>query len=276
MKLIKLNDAMKRILMALAVTGIMIFGGTQTIYAQDGVSADQQGTTANQGDTATATDGTTATPKETVSVKLKEKFVEGNPFYMGLVAFSLVLGLSFCIERIIYLNLSEINTQRLLEDVELALEKGNVDAAKEICRNTRGPIASICYDGLMRIEQGADAVEKAITTSGGVQLGLMEKSCSWISLFIKIAPALGFLGTVVGMVQAFDNVQLEGNISPAIIAGGMKVALLTTVFGLISAVILQIFYNYILAKIESLTHEMEETTNSLNDFVIKYNLKYRQ
>jgi biopolymer transport protein ExbB len=219
---------------------------------------------------------TAAAANETVSVKLKEKFVEGNPFYMGLVAFALVVGLSFSIERIIYLNLSEIDTRRLLEDVELALEKGNVDAAKEICRNTRGPVASICYEGLMRIEQGADAVDKAVTSSGSVQVGLLERNCSWISLFIKLAPALGFLGTVVGMVQAFDNVQLEGSISPAVIAGGMKVALLTTVFGLLASVILQVFYNYVLSKVESLTHEMEESTNSLIDFVIKYNMKYRQ
>lgn len=266
---------MKRILMALALSGIFFFSGTQTIYAQDGVSANQGGTTVTDAN-AVAEDGSSAVPKESVGVKLKEKFVEGNPFYMGLVAFSLVIGLSICIERIIYLNLSEVNTERLLEDVELALEKGNVDAAKEICRNTRGPVASICYDGLMRIEQGPKSVEKAVTTSGGVQLGLLEKGCSWISLFVKIAPALGFLGTVVGMVQAFDSVQLEGNISPAVIAGGMKVALLTTIFGLIAAVILQIFYNYILAKIESLTHEMEESTNTLIDFVVKYNMKYRQ
>ncbi len=266
---------MKRILMTLALSGIMIFSGIQTAYAQDEAVANKQETTVT-GDEGVANDGTTAAAKESISVKLKEKFVEGNPFYMGLVAFALVVGLSFCIERIIYLNLSEVNTQQLLEDVELALEKGNVDAAKEICRNTRGPVASVCYDGLMRIEQGAKSVEKAVNSSGGVQMGLLEKGCSWISLFIKIAPALGFLGTVAGMVQAFDNVQLEGNISPAVIAGGMKVALLTTVFGLIAAVILQVFYNYILAKIESLTHEMEESTNVLIDFVIKYNLKYRQ
>jgi len=266
---------MKRILMTLALSGIMIFSGIQTTYAQDEVSANQQENTVTEG-TGVANDGATTATNESVSVKLKEKFVEGNPFYMGLVAFALVVGLSFCIERIIYLNLSEVNTLRLLEDVELALEKGNVDAAKEICRNTRGPVASICYDGLTRIEQGSDAVEKAVNSSGGVQVGLLEKGCSWISLFVKIAPALGFLGTVAGMVQAFDNVQLEGNISPAVIAGGMKIALLTTVFGLIAAVILQVFYNYILAKIESLTHEMEESTNVLIGFVIKYNLKYRQ
>lgn len=266
---------MKKIVMALAFSGFLFLSSAITAYAQNEVPADQQETTVNP-DEKVDSDGTTNVVKKSVSVKLKEKFVEGNPMYMGLVAFSLVLGLSFCIERIIYLNLSEVNTQRLLEDIELALEKGNADAAKEICRNTRGPVASICYDGLMRIEQGADAVDKAVSTCGGVQLGLLEKGCSWISLFIKIAPALGFLGTVVGMVQTFDSVQMEGNTSLAIISGGMKVALLTTVFGLISAVILQVFYNYILSKIESLTHEMEEATNSLIDFVVKYNLKYRQ
>lgn len=266
---------MKKIVMTLALSGVLFFSGAQIAFAQNEVATNQQETTVNPDETAGSAVATDVA-KKSVSVKLKEKFVEGNPFYMGLVAFSLVVGLSFCIERIIYLNLSEVNTQRLLEDVELALEKGNVDAAKEICRNTRGPVASICYDGLMRIEQGADAVDKAVTTSGGVQVGLLEKGCSWISLFIKIAPALGFLGTVVGMVQTFDSVQLEGNTSLAVISGGMKVALLTTVFGLIAAVILQVFYNYILAKIESLTHEMEESTNTLIDFVVKYNMKYRQ
>lgn len=267
---------MRIIFITLLLTGILFFSGTQAVYAQDELPTNQQGSVVLPNGTVAA-DGTSITPKsESVTMKLREKFVEGNPFYMGLVAFALVVGLSFCIERIIYLNLSEINTTRLLEDVELALEKGNVDAAKEICRNTRGPVASICYDGLMRIEQGPDAAEKAINSSGSVQIGLLEKGCSWISLFIRIAPALGFLGTVVGMLQAFDSVQIEGNISPVVIAGGMKIALLTTVFGLIAAVILQVFYNYILAKIESLTHQMEESTNSLIDFVIKYNMKYRR
>lgn len=266
---------MRIILMTLLLTVMLFFAGTSTVYAQDETSTSEQTTAVVEGDAATG--GTVVSPKtESVSVKLREKFVEGNPFYMGLVAFALVVGLSFCIERIIYLNLSDINTQRLLEDVELALEKGNVDAAKEICRNTRGPVASICYDGLMRIEQGSDAVEKAINSAGSVQIGLLEKGCSWISLFIRIAPALGFLGTVVGMLQAFDSVQIEGNISPAVIAGGMKIALLTTVFGLIAAVTLQVFYNYILTKIESLIHQMEESTNTFIDFVIKYNLKYRR
>lgn len=262
--------------MALLLTVTLFFSGAQTVFAQDDLPENNQNTTVVEGNQVVANGTTSAHHNQSVSVKLREKFVEGNPFYMGLVALALVVGLSFCIERIVYLNLSEINTHRLLEDVELALEKGNVDAAKEICRNTRGPVASICYDGLMRIEQGSDSVEKAINSGGSVQIGLLEKGCSWISLFIRIAPALGFLGTVVGMLQAFDSVQFEGNISPAVIAGGMKIALLTTVFGLISAVILQVFYNYILSKIESLTHQMEESTNTMIDFTIKYNLKYRR
>ncbi len=213
---------------------------------------------------------------KSVGVQLKEKFIEGNPFYMGLIALSLIVGMTFCIERIIYLNMSDVNVDNMLEEVDLALAKGNVDQAKAICRDTRGPVASLCYDGLMRIEQGQDAVDKALTSSGGVQLGLLERGCNWISLFIKISPILGFLGTVVGMIMAFDSVQNEGSISPSVIAGGMKVALITTVFGLVAALILQLFYNYILTKIDSFTRAMETTSGKLMDMVINYDMKYRQ
>jgi biopolymer transport protein ExbB len=184
--------------------------------------------------------------------------------------------MTFCIERIIYLNMSDVNVDNMLEEVDMALAKGNVDQAKAICRDTRGPVASLCYDGLTRIEQGQDAVDKALTSSGGVQLGLLERGCNWISLFIKIAPILGFLGTVVGMIMAFDSVQNEGSISPSVIAGGMKVALITTVFGLVAALILQLFYNYILTKIDSFTRVMETTSGKLMDMVINYDMKYRQ
>jgi biopolymer transport protein ExbB len=213
---------------------------------------------------------------KSVGVQLKEKFIEGNPFYMGLIALSLIVGMTFCIERIIYLNMSDVNVDNMLEEVDMALAKGNVDQAKAICRDTRGPVASLCYDGLTRIEQGQDAVDKALTSSGGVQLGLLERGCNWISLFIKIAPILGFLGTVVGMIMAFDSVQNEGSISPSVIAGGMKVALITTVFGLVAALILQLFYNYILTKIDSFTRAMEITSGKLMDMVINYDMKYRQ
>ena len=168
------------------------------------------------------------------------------------------------------------NTNKFIAAVKAALEKGDVEAAKDIARNTRGPIASIYYQGLMRIDQGIDVVEKSVVSYGGVQAGYLEKGCSWITLFIAMAPSLGFLGTVIGMVQAFDKIQQVGDISPTVVAGGMKVALITTIFGLIVALILQVFYNYVLSKIEALTSEMEDSSISLLDMVIKYNLKYKK
>ena len=168
------------------------------------------------------------------------------------------------------------NTNKFIAAVKAALEKGDVEAAKDIARSTRGPIASIYYQGLLRIDQGLDVVEKSVVSYGGVQAGYLEKGCSWITLFIAMAPSLGFLGTVIGMVQAFDKIQQVGDISPTVVAGGMKVALITTIFGLIVALILQVFYNYILAKIEALTSEMEDSSISLLDMVIKYNLKYKK
>ena len=207
---------------------------------------------------------------------LKTKFIEGGANFMSLVAIALIFGLAFCLERIIYLNLAETNSSKLLKGIEDALDKGDVEGAKAIARDTRGPIASIAYQGLMRIDQGIDVVEKSVVSYGGVQAGYLEKGCSWITLFIAMAPSLGFLGTVVGMVMAFDKIQQQGDISPTVVAGGMKVALITTIFGLVVALILQVFYNYILAKIEALTSEMEDSSISLLDMVIKYNLKYKK
>ena len=207
---------------------------------------------------------------------LKTKFIEGGADFMSLVAIALIFGLAFCLERIIYLNLAETNSSKLLKSIEDALDKGDVEGAKAIARDTRGPIASIAYQGLMRIDQGIDVVEKSVVSYGGVQAGYLEKGCSWITLFIAMAPSLGFLGTVIGMVQAFDKIQQVGDISPTVVAGGMKVALITTIFGLIVALILQVFYNYVLAKIEALTSEMEDSSISLLDMVIKYNLKYKK
>ena len=195
---------------------------------------------------------------------------------MGLELNLLVLGLAFCIERIIYLSLAETNTKKLMANIEAALEKGDVEAAKTVCRNTRGPVASICYQGLMRIDEGIDVVERSVVSYGGVQAGYLEKGCSWITLFIAMAPSLGFLGTVIGMVMAFDKIQQAGDISPTVVAGGMKVALITTIFGLVVALILQVFYNYILSKIEGLTSEMEDSSITLLDMITKYNLKYKK
>ena len=208
--------------------------------------------------------------------ELKTKFIEGDAGFMALPAIALVIGLAFCIERIVYLSLAEVNAKKLMGKIEGALEKGDVEGAKNIARNTRGPVASICYQGLMRIDEGLDVVERSVVSYGGVQAGYLEKGCSWITLFIAMAPSLGFIGTVVGMVMAFDQIQQAGDISPTVVAGGMKVALITTIFGLIVALVLQLFYNYILAKIEEITNQMEDSSITLLDIIMKYNLKYKK
>ena len=201
---------------------------------------------------------------------LKTKFIEGGAGFMAATLLCLVFGLALCIERIIYLSLSKTNTKALLAEVEKALKNGGIEAALEVCRNTRGPVASIFYQGLSRYSEGVDVVEKTVASYGGVQLGLLEKNLSWISLFISIAPSLGFLGTIIGMIQAFDKIQQVGDISATVVAGGIKVALLTTLLGLIIAIILQVFYNYILSLIEGLVNEMEDSSISLLDLVVEY------
>lgn len=204
--------------------------------------------------------------------ELKTKYIEGNAGFMSLVAIALVLGLAFCIERIIYLTLSEIDAKRLMSDLEGKIMAGDIEGAKDICRDTRGPVASICYQGLMRINDSMEDIERGITSYGSVQAANLEKGCSWITLFIAMAPSLGFLGTVIGMMMAFEQIQQAGDISPTIVAAGMKVALITTIFGLIAALILQVFYNYILSKIEHITSQMEESAITLLDIVMKYKL----
>jgi biopolymer transport protein ExbB len=189
--------------------------------------------------------------------ELKKRFIEGGPGFMGIVLICLILGLAIAIERIIYLNLATTNSQKLTAGVEEALSSGGVEAAKELCRNTKGPVASIFYQGLDRVNEGVDSAEKAVVAYGGVQMGQLEKNVSWISLFIALAPMLGFMGTVIGMIQAFDKIEAAGDMQPSLVAGGIKVALLTTVFGLIVAIILQVFYNYIIAKIDSIVNDME-------------------
>jgi len=205
--------------------------------------------------------------------QLKRKFIEGSAGFMSLVAIALVLGLAFCIERIIYLTLSEINCHRFMADVDSRLQSGDVEGAKTLCRNTRGPVASICYQGLLHIREPLDQIDRQLTNYGNVQISNMEKGCSWIRLFIAVAPSLGFLGTVIGMVMAFDQIQQVGDISPTVVARGMKVALITTIFGIIVAIVLQFFYNYILAKIERLTSHMEESAITLIDAISEYKNK---
>ena len=247
---------MKKFFRFLAVAGAMAFSAN-IAFAQDEMSA------------ADLLSGS----EQPLNQALKQKFIEGGPAFMSLIIICLIIGLALAIERILYLSFSKINTKKLVAKVEAALEEGGIEKAKEVCRNTRGPVASIFYQGLLRYDQGLDVVEKTIVSYGSVQQSQLESGLSWISLFIAIAPSLGFLGTVIGMINAFDAIQAAGDISPNVVAGGMKVALITTVGGLIVAMILQVFYNYILAKIESITIDMEDSSISLIDALTKYGQK---
>ena len=202
--------------------------------------------------------------------ELKSKFIEGSAGFMSLVALALVIGLSFCIERIIYLTLSEINAKKFMETICRKIEEDDIEGAKDICRNTRGPVASICYQGLLRIGEKIENIERSVVSYGSVQMANLERGCSWIKLCITIAPSLGFLGTVIGMVMAFDDIRVAGDISATIVASGMKVALITTIFGIIVALVLQMFYNYIVSKIEHITSQMEESAITLLDGITKY------
>ena len=267
---------MKKLFAILAVMGVLSFGMTQTAMAQDSTATAAPEQTEQVAPAATEEVATATVEEGSMHKELKTKFIEGDAGFMSLVAIALVLGLAFCIERIIYLSLAEVDVKKLMAKVEAALEKGDVEAAKTVCRNTRGPVASICYQGLMRIDEGVDVVERSVVSYGGVQAGYLEKGCSWITLFIAMAPSLGFLGTVIGMVMAFDKIQQAGDISPTVVAGGMKVALITTIFGLVVALILQVFYNYILSKIEAITSQMEDSSITLLDMIMKYNLKYKK
>ncbi len=216
------------------------------------------------------------TPVETEMVlhkEIKRLFIEGGAGFMGVILLCLILGLAISIERIIYLNLATTNTDKLLDKIDKALREEGVDAAKEICRNTRGPVASIFYQGLDRAHEGVEMAEKSVVAYGGVQMGLLEKNLSWISLFIAIAPMLGFLGTVIGMIAAFDAIEQAGTVSATIVAGGIKVALITTVTGLIVGIILQVFYNYLLSKIDGISNQMEDSSIALIDMLAKYNQK---
>ena len=267
---------MKKLFAILAVMGVLSFGMTHTAMAQDSTATAAPEQTEQVAPAATDEAAPATVEEGSMHKELKTKFIEGDAGFMSLVAIALVLGLAFCIERIIYLSLAEVDVKKLMAKVEAALEKGDVEGAKTVCRNTRGPVASICYQGLLRIDEGLDVVERSVVSYGGVQAGYLEKGCSWITLFIAMAPSLGFLGTVIGMVMAFDNIQRAGDISPTVVAGGMKVALITTIFGLIVALILQVFYNYILSKIEAITSQMEDSSITLLDMIMKYNLKYKK
>ena len=284
---------MKKTISSFAIAALMTFGFAFTSAAQgDENEGDNLEMVMEEGEGETAVDtvmeetpsiaeeaqemddaSTTAASEEKKELSfvqgLKQKYIEGDPFWMTPVLICLIIGLALSIERIVYLNLSTINTKVFLDEVETALKNGGVEAAKDVCRNSRGPIASIFYQGLDRSDEGIEAVEKTVVAYGGVQMGLLEKGLTWISLFIALAPMLGFLGTVIGMIFAFDKIIEDGQVSPITVAGGIKVSLLTTVFGLIAAIILQVFYNYIVSKIDGIVNEMEDASISLIDMMLK-------
>jgi len=260
---------MKRVFTILAIAGLMFFGATPMAFAQDGTNTNQVADSTAVAATQTKNDNAKPEQAKTFHQVLKQKFIEGGPGFMGIVLLTLIFGLAIAIERIIYLNMATTNTKKLIQGVEDTLQSGGVEAAKELCRNTKGPVASIFYQGLDRMDEGIDNVEKAVVGYGGVQMGLLEKNISWLSLFIALAPMLGFMGTVIGMIEAFDAIEAAGDISPSLVASGIKVALLTTVFGLIVAIILQIFYNYIISKIDGIVNSMEDASISLIDVLIR-------
>ena len=280
---------MKKVFAFVAMMGLL-FGVNQTINAQEETEAPAVEEVAQNDSLAVDSIAAAEVEEEPQAIGedkdseenqglhkvLKTKFIEGSAGFMSLVAIAMIFGLALCIERIIFLSLSEINSKKLLEDIQAALENGDVEGAKSICRETRGPVASICYQGMMRIDEGLDVVERSVVSYGSVQASNLEKNLSWITLFIAMSPSLGFLGTVIGMVQAFDEIQRANDISPNVVAGGMKVALITTIFGIIVALILQVFYNYILSKVEALNTDMEDSSVSLLDIIMKYNLKFKK
>ena len=286
MKLFQPNyKKMKKTLSILAIFGLLNLNAL-TVVAQDTVeTATEQVTDSTMTDSlvvdSAASDSVVAIEETAPVVEplaeepasfhqvLKEKFIEGGAGFMGVVLITLILGLALAIERIIYLNLATTNTDKLLSEIEDALQAKGVEGAKEVCRNTPGPVASIFYQGLERSPEGLDMVEKSIVAYGSVQMGRLERNTSWIALFIALAPMLGFMGTVIGMIGAFDAIEAENNISPALVAGGIKVALLTTVFGLIVAMILQVFYNYIISKVDSLVNTMEDASITLIDILAR-------
>ena len=272
---------MKKVFMFLAAMTIMVFTANIAAAQEENAEAAPEATEQVAEEAEPAEEAAPAeqavseeAPAEIpLTQALKTKFIEGGAGFMSLIIICLIIGLALAIERILYLTFSKVNAKALVAEVEKALEEGGIEKAKDVCRETRGPVASIFYQGLLKYDQGVDVVEKNIVSYGSVQMSKMENGLSWISLFIAIAPSLGFLGTVIGMIQAFDDIQKAGDISPNIVAGGMKVALITTVGGLIVAMILQLFYNYILAKIDSITVDMEEASIDLVDVLTKYSAK---
>ena len=283
---------MKKLIALLTIAGFMTFGISNSVLAQQEENVPQTEQVAAEATEQVAEEAAApaeeAAPVEevvettTIAAEeeaptfhevLKKQYIDGGWGFMTLVLICLVLGLALSIERIIYLTLSTSNTKKLLAELETALKNGGIEKAKELCRNTRGPVASIFYQGLMRFNDGLDEVEKSMISYGSVMNGNLSSGTSWITLCIALGPNLGFFGTVIGMVQAFDAIAAAGDISPTIVASGMKVALLTTVFGLITAMVLQVAYNFILNKIEGILNDMEESTITFMDILNDYSKK---
>ena len=268
---------MKKLVAFFAIAGFLTFGMSSVTFAQTENAEGAQTEVSEEEDEVAeeAAEATTTDTEEVVESKpfnqvLKDKFIEGGPGWMTPILIVLILGLALVIERTIYLNLATTNTKKLLDGIEDALKNNNLEKAKEICRDTRGPVASVFSQGLLRYNENIDEIEKAVVSYGGVQTARLETNMSWLAFCIAVAPSLGFLGTVVGMVQAFDDIEKAGDISPTIVAGGMKVALITTVTGLIVAIILQVFYSYLVSKVDSLMNSMEDSTITFMDIVVKY------
>lgn len=259
---------MRKLFALIAVLGMLTIGASKLMAQED------EAAPAAQTEQTTVSIDDEEIESTSMHAAIKQKFIEGGAGFMACVALCLIFGLAVAIERVIYLNLSDTNTKKFIVGFEDALNNGGIEAAKDYCRNTRGPVASIFYQGLSRYDQGIDMVEKSVVSYGSVQMGLMEKGLTWIGLFIALAPMLGFLGTVIGMIDAFDKIQAAGDIQPSLVAGGIKVALITTVGGLIVAMILQVFYNYCIAKIESIVNDMEDASVTLLDILVKYNQKH--
>ena len=259
---------MRKLFALIAVLGMLTIGASKLMAQED------EAAPAAQTEQTTVSIDDEEIESTSMHAAIKQKFIEGGAGFMACVALCLIFGLAVAIERVIYLILSDTNTKKFIVGFEDALNNGGIEAAKDYCRNTRGPIASIFYQGLSRYDQGIDMVEKSVVSYGSVQMGLMEKGLTWIGLFIALAPMLGFLGTVIGMIDAFDKIQAAGDIQPSLVAGGIKVALITTVGGLIVAMILQVFYNYCIAKIESIVNDMEDASVTLLDILVKYNQKH--
>lgn len=257
---------MKNLFTLLLACGLFLLVGIAYTQAQDSTA------TQNAAPTSSMTTSSTDDAQPQGMELMKKYFIEGGWQFMAPILLCLIIGLALAIERVLVLNLSTTNTSSLLKQIESAFQEGNVDKAKEICRSTRGPVASLFLQGLERTDEGIDIVEKSIVSSGSVEMGKLESGLTWISLFIALAPMLGFLGTVVGMIQAFDAIEVAGDISPGLVAGGIKVALLTTVFGLIVAIILQIFYNYFTSKVDSIVNKMEEASISFIDLLKRNNI----